>query len=81
MPFSLANWGLGALKKLKSLQVSRSMCSNAVNMYPAFHQVVEYSEISEKVQQKKDPDGKLVFREGNIANHFFAVDFLEKIVK
>ena len=50
-------------------------------MYLAFHQVVEYSEISEEVQQKRDPDRKLVFREGNIANHFFTVDFLEKIVK
>ena len=51
------------------------------NMWLAFYQVAEYSEISEEVQQKRDPDGKLVFREGNITNHFFTVDFLEKIVK
>lgn len=50
-------------------------------MWLAFHQVVEYSEISEEVQKKRDPDGKLMFREANIANHFFTVDFLEKIVK
>lgn len=50
-------------------------------MWLAFHQVAEYSEISEEVQQKRDPNGKLMFREGNIANHFFALDFLEKIVK
>ncbi|KAL9979693.1 hypothetical protein ACROYT_G017393 [Oculina patagonica] len=45
------------------------------------YQVAEYSEISEEVQQKRDPDGKLTFREANIANHFFTMDFLEKIVK
>lgn len=45
------------------------------------YQVAEYSEISEELQKKRDPDGKLTFREGNICNHFFTIDFLEKIVK
>ena len=53
----------------------------SINILLVFHQVAEYSEISEEVQQKRDPNGKLMFREGNIANHFFTVDFLEKIVK
>ncbi|KAK2551775.1 UDP-N-acetylhexosamine pyrophosphorylase [Acropora cervicornis] len=44
-------------------------------------QVAEYSEISEEVQQRRDPDGKLTFREGNLANHFFTIGFLEKVVK
>lgn len=44
-------------------------------------QVAEYSEISEEVQQRRNPDGKLTFREGNLANHFFTISFLEKIVK
>lgn len=44
-------------------------------------QVAEYSEISEEVQQRRNPDGKLTFREANLANHFFTISFLEKIVK
>ena len=44
-------------------------------------QVAEYSEISEEVKQRRDPDGRLTFREGNLANHFFGIGFLEKIVK
>ena len=46
-----------------------------------FNQVAEYSEITEEVRHKRDSDGRLTFREGNLANHFFTINFLEKIVK
>lgn len=67
------------VKKVTCIQ--SALIFNVVHMRLAFHQVAEYSEISEEVQKKRDPDGKLMFREANIANHFFTVDFLEKIVK
>ncbi|XP_050506086.1 UDP-N-acetylhexosamine pyrophosphorylase isoform X2 [Diabrotica virgifera virgifera] len=42
-------------------------------------QVVEYSEITEKTANLRDSDGNLVFSSGNICNHFFTTDFLNKI--
>lgn len=42
-------------------------------------QVVEYSEITEATANLRNPDGSLVFSAGNICNHFFSTEFLEKI--
>ncbi|KAI1297532.1 UDP-N-acetylglucosamine pyrophosphorylase [Mortierella claussenii] len=42
--------------------------------------VVEYSEIDEEVAHRINPkNGQLAFGAGNIANHFYTVDFLNKV--
>lgn len=45
--------------------------------------VIEYSEIPGDLAKQEDAqvEGKLAFRAGNIANHYFSIDFLEKAVK
>lgn len=43
------------------------------------YQVVEYSELPKKTSEMRRSDGKLMFNAGNICNHMFSVDFLEKV--
>lgn len=44
--------------------------------------VIEYSEISSELANKKDPadESKLFLRAANIVNHYYSVDFLTKMV-
>lgn len=42
-------------------------------------QVVEYSEITDATANLRDDQGNLVFRAGNICNHFFSTEFLKTI--
>jgi UDP-N-acetylglucosamine/UDP-N-acetylgalactosamine diphosphorylase len=44
------------------------------------YNVVEYSEISKEQAEKRDPQtGDLVFRAGNIANHFYTTAYLNEV--
>uniref|UniRef100_A0A670YSS9 UDP-N-acetylglucosamine pyrophosphorylase 1 like 1 n=1 Tax=Pseudonaja textilis TaxID=8673 RepID=A0A670YSS9_PSETE len=42
-------------------------------------QVVEYSEIAVETAEERHPDGRLVYRAGNICNHFFSLNFLREV--
>ncbi|CAI2181912.1 3431_t:CDS:2 [Funneliformis geosporum] len=41
--------------------------------------VVEYSEIDPSIAAKTKPNGQLALGAGNIANHFYTVDFLDRV--
>jgi UDP-N-acetylglucosamine/UDP-N-acetylgalactosamine diphosphorylase len=44
--------------------------------------VVEYSEISKEQAERRDPStGELVFRAGNIVNHFYTTSYLNRVEK
>lgn len=44
------------------------------------YQVVEYSEISEESRLLRDENtDDLVYNAGNICNHFFTIEFLERV--
>ncbi|KAJ2959906.1 hypothetical protein NQZ79_g4718 [Umbelopsis isabellina] len=42
--------------------------------------VVEYSEISKELSEKRNADGSLAFNAANIVNHFFSTEFLERVL-
>ena len=42
--------------------------------------IVEYSDISKEMSERKGPDGRLIFGAGNICNHFYTLDFMENVI-
>jgi UDP-N-acetylglucosamine/UDP-N-acetylgalactosamine diphosphorylase len=42
--------------------------------------IVEYSDISKEMSERRGEDGRLAFGAGNICNHFYTLDFLTKVV-
>lgn len=42
--------------------------------------VVEYSDISQEMSERRDGDGRLIFGAGNICNHFYTLEFLSDVV-
>ncbi|XP_037548411.1 UDP-N-acetylhexosamine pyrophosphorylase-like protein 1 [Nematolebias whitei] len=44
-------------------------------------QVVEYSEVRPETAQLRGPEGELVYRAGNICNHFFSRTFLQDVAE
>ena len=63
--------------------VEKSDAHEAVGVYGMRNgkcQVVEYSELTESMAEKRDEHGRLVFRAANIVNHMFTRQFLAKIV-
>ena len=43
--------------------------------------IVEYSDLPDELAHQTDPDGKLTYRAGSPAIHFFAVDFLRRVTR
>ncbi|EGT31708.1 hypothetical protein CAEBREN_22080 [Caenorhabditis brenneri] len=41
--------------------------------------VVEYSELGAELAEQKTSDGKYLFGAGSIANHFFTIDFMDRV--
>ena len=42
--------------------------------------IVEYSDISKEMSERRDANGRLVFGAGNICNHFYTLDFMENVI-
>ena len=42
--------------------------------------VIEYSEITKEMAEQTDASGRLVFGAGNIANHFYTIDFIKNTI-
>lgn len=62
--------------------VQKSAPSEAVGVVcrvNGHYKVVEYSELTDEAAERRNPDGRLTFSAGNICNHYFSAEFLNKI--
>ncbi|GBP41850.1 UDP-N-acetylhexosamine pyrophosphorylase-like protein 1 [Eumeta japonica] len=62
--------------------VQKSSPSEAVGVVckvNGHYKVVEYSELTQEAAERRNPDGRLTFSAGNICNHYFSAEFLQKI--
>nr|UNF16862.1 UDP-N-acetylglucosamine pyrophosphorylase [Hyphantria cunea]WIV69443.1 UDP-N-acetylglucosamine pyrophosphorylase [Hyphantria cunea] len=62
--------------------VQKSSPSEAVGVVcrvNGHYKVVEYSELTDEAAERRNDDGRLTFSAGNICNHYFSADFLNKI--
>ena len=42
--------------------------------------IVEYSDISKEMSERRGSDGRLVFGAGNICNHYYTLEFMEDVI-
>lgn len=62
--------------------VKKVLASEAVGVcckVDELFQVVEYSEITDETAELRNEKGDLMFSAGNICNHFFSTDFLQRV--
>ena len=42
--------------------------------------IVEYSDITKEMAERTDQEGRLAFGAGNICNHFYSLEFIQKVI-
>ncbi|THV07476.1 UDP-N-acetylglucosamine diphosphorylase [Dendrothele bispora CBS 962.96] len=78
--YSISKQADCAAKVVPKVQPTESV--GVVACHDGKFSVVEYSEISKEQAERRDPEtGELMFRAGNIVNHFYTTAFLNEVEK